>query len=219
MSDGDDSTDRSQATLSEFSALVLEKLQSIDKNSHDMIRLRRNLQFCPLLSDIQKYRDKSFFLDSLVIHALELDTKPITGNQLIIAITVQNRVLKDCGLNLQNATLLLKAHFEGPDALLRRDDISADKSQIFNYRLHGRVLAWFRRSHQEMNEQFSKFWQYLENPKNIKALHEMNKNASKKHGTAQKEGRSRKESLRKYESCKTAGQNGAKEEAHRCKAK
>ncbi len=177
---------RSLATLSEFSALVLEKLQSIDKDSHDMIRLQRNLQFSPLLSDVQRYSDKRFFLDSLVIHALELDLQPITGKLLIVATPVQNRVLQDCGLSLQDAARLLRSYFEGSQVLFRRDDISQDKSEIFNYRLHGRVLVWFRRSHQEMSVQFSNFWQYLENPRNIHALNEMNKNARRSGSAAER---------------------------------
>ena len=113
--------------ISEFSLLILDKLQSIDKGSHDMIRLQRNLQFSPLLSEVQRFSNKGFFLDALVIHALELDTLPITGYSLNIAMSVQNRVLKDCGLNLQDATRLLKAHFGDTDDFFRRDDVSSDK--------------------------------------------------------------------------------------------
>ncbi len=46
-------------SLPEFKKLVLEKLQSVDKDSNDMVKLRRNLQFCPLLIDVQKYTNKS----------------------------------------------------------------------------------------------------------------------------------------------------------------
>ena len=169
---------RSLSSLSDFTALVMEKLQSIDKGSHDMVRLRRNLHFCPLLSDVQNFPDKRYFVDALVIHALGLDTESITGEASEIPASVQNRVLQDCGLDLREATRLLRAHFERSDVLIRRDDVSTVKSDIFSYTLHGRVLALFSRHHAEFTVQFKTFWDYLANHKNIEVLRSMNERAA-----------------------------------------
>jgi hypothetical protein len=212
---------RCLSSLSDFTALVLEKLQSIDKGSHDMVRLRRNLHFCPLLSDVQNFPDKRYFIDDLVIHALELDTESITGEELEIPASVQNRVLQDCGLDLQEATRLLRAHFERSDVLIRRDDISTVKSDIFSYTLHGRVLALFSRHHAQFTVQFKTFWDYLANHKNIDALSRMNKRAALcsvlPSARACCPCRSRKEPLSK--SRQTPGQGGAKEAVRRRHAK
>ncbi len=98
-----------------------------------MVRLRRNLQFCPLLIDVQKYTNKSFFLDALVLYALELDTEPMTGKGWNIALSLQNRVFKDCGLDLQATTQLLKAHIEGSAVSFSRYDVGPENSEIFGY--------------------------------------------------------------------------------------
>jgi hypothetical protein len=60
------------------------------------------------MSDVQNNPDKRYFIDALVLHALELDTQPITGESLEIPVSVQNKVLGDCGLDLRQAIQLLQ---------------------------------------------------------------------------------------------------------------
>ena len=158
---------RSGSSLSAFAALVLDKLQSLNNNIDAMARLRRNLEFCPFLSDVQRYTNKGYFLDAMVIHALQLDTQPSTGKALWIALSVQNRVVKDCGLDLQGAIQQLQTHLNGVEFIFSKDDISpeSEKYQILTYRLYGRVLAFFSRNHPGIFGQIKAFWQYLLDPK------------------------------------------------------
>ena len=171
---------RSRSSLSDFTALVLDKLQSLNNNIDAMVRLRRNLEFSPFLSDVQRYTNKGYFLDAMIIHALQLDTQPSTGRTLCIALSVQNRVVRDCGLDLQGAIQQLQTHLNAVEFIFSKDDISSEseKYQIFTYRLYGRVLALFSRHHPATFVQIKAFWQYLLDPKNIQSLSKMNKNAA-----------------------------------------
>jgi hypothetical protein len=83
------------------------------------------------MSDVQKYANKSFFLDALVVHALDLDTETTTGEALNIAASGRDRVRRDYGLELQAATQLLRAHLEGLAVIFSKDDVGPDNSEIF----------------------------------------------------------------------------------------
>ena len=90
--------------MSEFATLVLDKLRLYpDHGTESCARLQRNFEFCPMLKDVQTCSNKSYFFDALIIHALELNTEPITGKALKIAEPVLNRVLKESNFDLNTA--------------------------------------------------------------------------------------------------------------------
>jgi len=117
------------------------------------------LQFIPSVLDVRRCSNRSYFWDSIILHALDL---AIVKN--ISVSSVAQDLLELSNLNIFEAISILRQHLNS-EFVFYSNDLNQSRSFLFNCQLYARIETFFRQSHPYIMSHIELFWANLHDSK------------------------------------------------------